>query len=490
MGKEQNDIALNTAVSSFLGARYKNKAYVPMQRVIQDWLQWYRGNVKGFHEYKFNNGDSTQTAERYGMNMAKRVCEDWASLLLNEKVTIDVSGRKESKLIAEVLENNNFKVEGNRLVEKAFATGTGAFIVGWSDDETTIDFISGDYIFPIKWKNGRVIDCAFANVYKVGDKEYYHLIIHEKQTKGANKGEYVIKEYYIDDLGKIANLKEVENREIQTKSTIPLFSIIKPNIVNNYDKDNPMGMAIFGNSLSQLRGCDLVFDSYSSEIELGVKRLLVAKNLLKSVSTSASNQIALQNGGALPFDSTNKLFMYIDEWKDKPPVTDINLELRTAQHREALTDMVTSVSMACGFGSSYYSLQQDMSVQTATAVVSAKDELYKNKKKHEIILEEAIINMCKAILVVNNIEAGGKFKITTEITVNFDDSIIEDDGAFKEYGLRLYSAGAITDEVLLKKYFMYTDEEIAEMAESKQEAEAKELQRLGLEFDNEEVEEE
>lgn len=55
---------------------------------LSEWEDWYQGYVKKFHRYNVYNGVKTVGKDRMSMQMAKRICEDWANLLLNEKVTI------------------------------------------------------------------------------------------------------------------------------------------------------------------------------------------------------------------------------------------------------------------------------------------------------------------------------------------------------------------------------------------------------------------
>ena len=93
---------------------------------IDEWLDWYQGDVPNFHTYKIYNGVVTTEQKRYRLGMAKKVCEDWANLMLNEKVSI-TAGDYEGRL-ADILQRNNFQVRGNQLVEMAFALGTAAFV--------------------------------------------------------------------------------------------------------------------------------------------------------------------------------------------------------------------------------------------------------------------------------------------------------------------------------------------------------------------------
>ena len=130
---------------------------------IDEWLEWYQNDVEKFHHYKLYNGAIMTNQERYKLGMAKTVCEDWANLLLNEKVAIKAG--KYSKRLAEILNYNNFRVQGNRLIEKAFALGTGAFVEYLNaDGQVIIDYIRADMIYPMSWDNGDITECAFGTV--------------------------------------------------------------------------------------------------------------------------------------------------------------------------------------------------------------------------------------------------------------------------------------------------------------------------------------
>ena len=50
----------------------------------KDWLSWYRGKVRGFHNYRIYNGTNALELERKTLCMPKFICESWANLLMNE----------------------------------------------------------------------------------------------------------------------------------------------------------------------------------------------------------------------------------------------------------------------------------------------------------------------------------------------------------------------------------------------------------------------
>ena len=108
-------------------------------RKVGEWKSWYVGDVKGFHRYKVRNGHNTVRCKRFSLGMGKKIPEDWANLLMNEKVKITLEGKKEQEFVDRVFEENNFLVKSNEMQEMAFALGTISFIprvVGMEATET------------------------------------------------------------------------------------------------------------------------------------------------------------------------------------------------------------------------------------------------------------------------------------------------------------------------------------------------------------------
>ena len=77
------------------------------------WKNWYDGDVKDFYQYKVYNGQEHVKCHRYTMGMAKKVSEDWANLLMNEKVQITLEGKKEQDFFDAVCSDNNFRVKSS-----------------------------------------------------------------------------------------------------------------------------------------------------------------------------------------------------------------------------------------------------------------------------------------------------------------------------------------------------------------------------------------
>ena len=270
---------------------------------ILEWLEWYQNDVEKFHKYKVFNGVVTKEEERYKLGMAKKVCEDWANLLLNEKVAIK-AGNYEKRL-QEVLDNNNFLVRANQLIEMAFALGTGAIVEYLDGEEVMIDYIRADMIYPLSWDNGDIIECAFGSIRVIDGNEVIYLQIHRKgKMEGGEDAElYYIENKYIDRKeSKGLDPPEGVIPLVPTGYDKPLFQIITPNICNNIDLDSPLGVSVFANAIDQLKGCDLVYDSYMNEFVLGRKRILVP-------ITFAKMQMEKDGVAAPAFDAISRLLL-------------------------------------------------------------------------------------------------------------------------------------------------------------------------------------
>ena len=398
------------------------------QHILEN-LEWYQNNVKKFHQYKVYNGVNVVTEKMFRLGMAKKVCEDWATLLLNEKVSIK-AGEYDSSLKA-ILERNNFDVQGNQLIEVAFALGTGAFVEYYNNNkEIDIDYIRADMIYPLTWNNGVITECAFGSEKIYNGVKCIYLQIHRFgriENKENSKFYYIENAYFNKENGKKIptpnNIKSV----VATKSVIPLFQIIKPNIFNNIDLDSPLGISIYANAFDQLKACDRIYDSYINEFILGKKRILVPITLAKKRMQADGVEEPV-------FDPNDKVFYAMPGDRNSDiKLESIDMNIRAQEHELGIQRALDLLSLKCGMGTGRYKFDSS-GVKTATEVISDKSDLYQNLKKNEKIINTALIGLVKAIAFLD----GNK---NVNVTVDFDDSIIEDSNTTIDRNIKLTQAG-------------------------------------------------
>ena len=412
------------------------------------WQSWYQGKVNSFHTYTQYNGQRKVTRQRKTMGMAKRFCEDWAALLLNEKVRISVGNEAAQAAMDEILKRNRFSVRANQLVELAFALGTGAFVEYLDGGEVVIDYVRGSMIYPLAWDNGIITECAFASERKQGTEKYIYLNIHRRDAQG----QYIIENKMFRrnrDTISPTDLPEGVADEVVTGSELPYFQIITPNIVNNVDLSSPMGISVFANAIDNLQNIDLVFDAYDNEFRLGKKRVLVPLTLTQTTMADS--------GVTKPvFDDNDVEFYVIDTGEQNTQkIEEMNGALRYDAFEAGIKTAINLAAYKCGFGENRYRFESGTAM-TATQVISQDSDLFRNLKKHELVLDAALQGLIKAIAQMAGIGIG-------EITIEFDDSIIEDEDKARQRFMQEIREGLRQPWEYRVKYFGEAEEQARAM---------------------------
>ena len=112
--------------------------------------------------------------------------------------------------------------------------------------------------------------------------------------------------------------------------------------------------------------------------------------------------------------------------------------------------------MKCGFGTERYRFDGG-EAKTATEVISENSDMYRMLKKHEIILDEAIKQLIRIIIRLG-ITLGEPLNLDTKITIDFDDSIIEDKEAERNSDRQDVSMGVMSLAEYRAKWYGETEE--------------------------------
>ena len=449
---------------------------------VYEWRSWYQGDVKGFHNYNVQNGERQVKCRRYSLGMGKKLCEDWANLLMNEKVQITLEGQKEQDFIDLVLTENNFTVKANEMQEMKSALGTVAYVprvIGQEISESgdivpgnasgiVLDYVTIENIYPLSWQNGYISECAFSSEVTRGEKDYLYLQIHRREDNGNYVIENRIYRYDNEQLAdeQLVNVKGFENIPpvVHTGNDKRQFVIDRPNIANNINYLLPTGIAIYANAIDVLQGVDIAYDSYVNEFKLGKKRIMVKPSAAQYLD------------GTPAFDPDDVVFYVMPEdTEDGAVVTPIDMTLRTAEHNTGIQDQLNILSSKCGFGETYYRFDGG-SVATATQVISENSTMFRTIKKMEIVLEQALVELCRILLRMGNTAMNAGLNEDVEISIDFDDSIIEDKQTDFSRDMQLLSAGIMNDWEFRMKW-MNEDEVTAKAALPKMQDVVDEMQQ-------------
>lgn len=433
-----------------LAADYLNKklgAKIPTEYYsnIETWRLWWEGYVEEVHSYKELGLDKKPRKRKlYRLGMAKRVCEDWASLLLNEKTTLAIE-HKGSELFLQgedgtggALGYNNFWAEANELTEKVFALGTGAFVaraegatitesgavVPSSDCKAGIEYVEAANIIPLSIRKSKITECAFVSEYTEKGKECCYIETHTIDEHGN----YVIEnECFIIDGTELkkAELPEGVAPLINTGSSIPWFVIVYPNTANNIRHNNGMGLSVYANATDALLGVDVAYNNFIRDFKLGGKKVFYNKAMLQ---TNAKGEVIT------PDDVAQQLFQQLGDGVDfdaKAMVQEFNPSLRVAENKEGVQAQLDYLSFKCGLGTKHYKFESG-GVKTATEYTGERQETVQHASKHMIVIGAAIKSLCAALLYIGKEFCGADCDPETNITVNFEDGFIIDDETRRE----------------------------------------------------------
>ena len=430
-----------------------------IQTYVDQWKSWYRGNVRDFHNYFIYNGNRKLKQKRYTMNMAKEISEDWSDILWSEKCEISLKDEKSQQRFDDITDELDLYAIINQALEKSGALGTlatvvsiydiiqneDAMVLDTTDAKIRVDVVDVDNIYPLSWNNKEITECAFASTHFFKGNKYVVLSVHLKEND-----KYVIKNHLFQDTN--GSLTELQNdntlSEFDTKSDVKWFSIFRPLLTNNLFGSSPFGIPHYANSLDRLKVVDLAFDSLQNELKLSKKRIFVRADMFNYDDGTQR----------LTFDPEDASIYQLPSGATKEDLIQPDVEnLRTSNYIEALNTSLNVLGDSVGFGENHYHFD-GTNLSTATAVVSSNSKLFRRKKKLEIGYESSIFDLVKAIIYVNNTFTGEEKVDDEELSIQFDDSIVEDKEAESIRALREVSSGLISKAEYREKIFGETEE--------------------------------
>lgn len=462
------------SIVKFVGNRFSScYSNIDYYSNIGNWLEWYKGNVKSFHTIRVSNGLTTPNREIYSLKMAKRVCEDWASSMLNEDVEIVISStNKKSSIFVQgskcnggVLGSNNFEILLSDTLEQMFALGTSAFvidldniavdengnIVDGSQATIKIKGVNATRIIPISWFNGVVSEASFISEMTVNNKTYYIVSSHIKEEDG-----YVIYNDLIDNNYKTARLNINLLPCIRTKSFKPLFYIMKTNITNNVDLNSPMGVSIYANAIDNLKGCDVTYDSCIREVVTGQRIVMMNKRLLTTD----------EQGRPIPPQDIKQTYMQFfgdDAMADVSEfIKEFHPTLNTESLDKELQNQLNMISSKVGLGANYYRFDVSTGSVTATEYVGSRNDFMRNAVKISKSVKSALKDLVQGILFVGKNILGANVDDDAKIDISVSDGVIEDDSKEREQDRQDVRDGIMSKAEYRAKWYGETIEEATE----------------------------
>ena len=454
------------------------------------WQAIYKGFYKAWHEVDVKTIRDPKGKKRImsTMNAGKMACSQMARYVWNERCSITASmdnAPEEDPLnefLQEVLRENRFGTSFGDLVEKAFALGGGA-LKEWveipkdengndiGEGKIRIGYTMASQFVPTAWDNTKVSSGIFIS--REARDGYYYTVVEWHRLDGTTYR--VTNDLYrqpIKDsepqniLGWWYPLNEIYPL-LSPDTTIydvhnAFFQYIRPFGANYADDNSPLGMSIYAPALNTLHGLDIMFDSLQREFVLGKKRIIAPARAMK-VSAGV-------NGGRPDryFDADDEVWeaLATDNPEDLK-VYDNSVDLRIEPHLSGINGDLSILCAQIGFDPGTLSFDASRGLKTATEVISENSKTFGTVKAHENIIRDSLEQMVHAIFElavhygltwkgqsIESLISGGY-----QVSVKFDDSIIQDKDAEINQGTMLVGAGLMSKKKFMVDTLGYTEEE-------------------------------
>ena len=467
------------------------------------WQAVYKGFYRAWHEVPYKTVHDPKGKKRImaTMNAGKMACSQMARYVWNEQCSIHASMAGNTaeddpldEFLQHVLRENRFGSAFGDMIEKSFALGGGA-LKEWVEipkDENGNDIGEGririgysmaSQFVPTAWDNSRITSGIFINR-EAKDGFYYTIVewhhldgttyrvtndLYRMPIKDAAEPQNILGWWY--PLNEMYPLLSPDTTIYDVQEAF--FQYFRPFGANFADDNSPLGMSIYAPAMNTLHGLDVMFDSLQREFVLGKKRIIApAREMRMSAGV---------NGGRPEryFDADDEVWeaLATDNPEDLK-IYDNSVDLRVDQH---LTGINTDLSILCaqiGFDPGTLSFDASKGLKTATEVVSENSKTFGTVRAHENNIRESLERMVRAIFelaahygitwkgkTVESLISGGY-----DISVKFDDSIIQDKDAEINQGTMLVGAGLMSKKRFMTDVLGYTPEDAdAELAQIKTE---------------------
>lgn len=433
---------------------------------IDTWKSYYK-NEQELHKYVDNYG---KTRYSYSLGMAKRISEDWASIGFTEKDEISVDKENNKEFIENFIQKVKLKNEIPTAIETATWSGTCGVIIRLKNikvvngkieptDKTSYDLIkvSAKNILPLKIEHGKIIDVAFVSGIKKDKKKLIYIELHRLTDNG-----YVINNVYLDaKSGKEVSYDEVVP-EMETESNVPLFALLRTPIINTIDNNLGLGMSMYGNAIDQLQACDITYNNFVKDFELGGKKLIYNKKLIKYGTRRIKNEdgtYTTEEYPIYPDDISKQQFMEVGDNLSKDElIHEYNPTLRTEENKSGIQFALDTLSFMTGLGTKYYEFSGG-AVVTATQYAGDRQDLMKNAKKYRDNINEFISDIIKGSLLLGRLVLKEKVTEECNVEVTNKDGLLVSDEEIKENYRQEYNMGLISKTTYLMKINNWTEEE-------------------------------
>lgn len=413
-------------------------------------------------------------------NKMQQYIEQWNQLYnaIDKEKTLGLPAAISNEVAVTVLNEAEFNVKGNPLIQKAFknfkakiatnvefAVAKGGIMIkpfyDSSNKEVRIDYFQAEAFMPIRFNDESPDECLFFEKYVDGKIFYTRIEWHDyRGLEGYTIRNIAFKSQTESDLGVRCSLLEVSEWEhLQEEVNIvnakgPFYSYFKMPFGNTADNNSRMGVSIFHRSISQIKEADEIYAKLLWEFESGDRAVFASDEMFKKNSRTGEYQIP---------KNKKRIYNLLES-----PVSAFALETFSPEFRnEAISRGLNDVLRVIERNSflSYGILSDSQTKElTATEVLSSKRRYYATITGIQAQLQFAIEDMLETILDLLKL-----YKANTsayEISIIFNDSVLQDDETQKNFDRMDVNAGLMSKVEYRMKWFGEDEEQAKKSLEA------------------------
>ena len=416
-----------TGAPAWAVEKLRKAGYSPanvMDPEIAQWWQWYAATGDFYGADEAAGPSRPKACKHLTLHPARMAAEEYAALVMDEKTVISSEDADVNAWIEERM--GGFVGSEADSLAMAFALGFGVWaanfggIVGDSSAAAvaSIDFYDAGQAVPLLCDGRDSVSVALVSRVLVEGRPYDRLQVHEPDP--ATGGTYHIRTRLFDP-----GRREWEVfldsvvADLDTLSTRPTYAMVAPAISNSYEDATPCGVSVFADAIDAIRLLDETFDSAYWRMRLCQPRMVVDEQALAID----------KHTGEVKLGETidQRLFKGVSgPVGHDVPVTIFTPDLQAEDMERAINNALSIFSSKCGLGPNYWSFTRGGVNKTAREVVSDNSQLFRNVRRHEKAVEEAIARLVSGAYSAEVALRTGSMPADAPVAVTWDDSVVED----------------------------------------------------------------
>jgi A118 family predicted phage portal protein len=225
----------------------------------------------------------------------------------------------------------------------------------------------------------------------------------------------------------------------------PTFGIVRPAVPNTRVDFSPYGQSVFADAIDAVQSVDLAYDALINEIDAGKMRVFLSDVMFDQEKTSDGRRVPIPFGKG---DCT--VFRKVMSTEDT--ITEFAPALRTEAQGKAFRLALQVLGDLVGLGVNYFDTDNVGYVKTATEVSSDNSALMRNIRKNENALQGALVDVSRAVMACSRF-MGVALPDEGDVSVIYDDSIIQDTTSEKQQDMAEVAAGLMTREEYRSRWY-------------------------------------